>query len=140
MMSAVPPPRDFHRLEHIVRVLLNLSCSSMMFAAELREEIGKAIPRVVECLKDSANSVCSAAVSVLSSLGAHCMCPSVSPLPGVINDAVSPIAQLNTECYIRSALLGHLSSFKPSGQCPCLPCRPVIASCYMENLFLIGTS
>jgi HEAT repeat protein len=53
----------------------------MMFKAELQEEIGKAIPRIVECLKDS-NSyhVRSAAVEALSSLGAYRLCPSVSLL------------------------------------------------------------
>ena len=110
-----------------------------MFQAEMRDEIGKAIPCVVKCLKSDNN--CSASVSiVLSSLEAYRMCPSVSPLPDVINDVVSSTAQRNTECYICSALLGHLSSFKPSGQCPRLPCRAVIASCCMENLFLMGTS
>jgi len=99
-----------------------------MFEVEFGEEIGKATLCIVECLKDADEDVRSAAVNVLSSLGAHRMSPSVSPLPSVINDAVSPIAQLNTECYIRSALLCHLSSFKPSGQYPCLPCRAVIAS------------
>jgi hypothetical protein len=51
-----------------------------MFKAEFREEIGKAIPRIVECLKDSDEDVCSAAAEALSSLGAHCMCLSGSPL------------------------------------------------------------
>jgi hypothetical protein len=51
-----------------------------MFEAELREEISKAIPRIVECLKDSNNDVRSATISVLSSFGEYCMCPSVSPL------------------------------------------------------------
>jgi len=111
-----------------------------MFEAEFREEIGKAIPRIVECLKEPGKRVRSAAVSVLSLLGAYRMCPSVSPVPGVINDVVSPIAHLNTECYIHSALLACLSSFKPSGQCPRLPCRAVIASCCTENLFWMGSS
>jgi HEAT repeat protein len=52
----------------------------MMFEVEFREEIGKAIPRIVECLKDSDEDVRSAAVEALSLLGAYCMCPSVSPL------------------------------------------------------------
>jgi len=51
-----------------------------MFQAEFQEEIGKAIPFIAECLKDSNPSVQSAAVSVLSLLGAYRMCPSVSPL------------------------------------------------------------
>jgi len=51
-----------------------------MFKAELQEEIGKAIPRIVECLKSSSSDDRSAAVSVLSSLGAYRTCPSVSPL------------------------------------------------------------
>jgi len=51
-----------------------------MLEAEFREEIGKAMPRIVECLKDSSSNDRGAAVSVLSSLGAHRMCPSASPL------------------------------------------------------------
>jgi hypothetical protein len=47
----------------------------MIFEAELQEEIGKAIPRIVECLKDSNNDVRCAAVNRLSSLGAYCTCP-----------------------------------------------------------------
>jgi hypothetical protein len=51
-----------------------------MFEAEFCEEVGKAISRIVVYLKDSDEDVRSAAVSVLSSLGAYCMCLSVSPL------------------------------------------------------------
>jgi HEAT repeat protein len=46
----------------------------MMFEAELQEEIGKAIPCIIECLKDPNNDVCCAAANGLSSLGAYCMC------------------------------------------------------------------
>jgi vesicle coat complex subunit len=52
----------------------------MMFEAELWEEIGKTIPYIVECLDDSNKYVRSTAAKGLSSLGAYCMCPSVSPL------------------------------------------------------------
>ena len=52
----------------------------MLFKADLREEIGKAIPHIVEYLKDLSNSVRSTAIRVLLSLGAYRMCPSVSPL------------------------------------------------------------
>jgi HEAT repeat protein len=52
----------------------------MMFEAELREEISKAIPPIVECLKDSYQDVRSATTEALSLLGAYCMCPSVSLL------------------------------------------------------------
>ena len=52
----------------------------MMFEAEFQEEIAKAIPCIVECLKDPSWSVCSAAAEGLSSLGAYRMCASVSPL------------------------------------------------------------
>jgi hypothetical protein len=52
----------------------------MIFKAELREEIGKAIPCIVEYLKNSDNEVCSTAAKTLSSLGAYCMCPSASLL------------------------------------------------------------
>jgi len=51
-----------------------------MFKAEFREDIGRAIPCIFECLNDSSPGVRSAAVSVLSSLGAYRTCPSVSPL------------------------------------------------------------
>ena len=52
----------------------------MMLEVEFREEIGKGIPWIVKCLKDPDQDVCSAAAEALSSLGAYCMCPSVSPL------------------------------------------------------------
>jgi len=52
----------------------------MMFKAELREDIGKGIPRIVECLKDSNSYVPSAAAEALSSLGAYRTSPCVSPL------------------------------------------------------------
>ena len=51
-----------------------------MFQAQLREEIGKAIPCTVECLKDPSWRIRSAGISVLSLLGAYRMCPSVFPL------------------------------------------------------------
>jgi len=51
-----------------------------MLEAELREEIGKAMPCIVECLKDSSSYDPSAAIRMLSSLGAHRTYPSVSPL------------------------------------------------------------
>jgi len=80
-MYAGPPGGCFHRLEHIVRIPLSfLLVSRMMFEAESREEIGRAIPRIVECLKDSTWHIRSTAVRGLSSLGAYRMCPSVSPL------------------------------------------------------------
>ena len=56
-----------------------------MFKAELREEIGKAIPCIIECLKDPNNNVRSTATKGLSLLGAYGMCPSNS-LAGVLND------------------------------------------------------
>jgi hypothetical protein len=52
----------------------------MMFEAKLWKEIGKGIPRIVECLEDSSWDVRSAAAKELSSLGVYCMCLSVSPL------------------------------------------------------------
>jgi hypothetical protein len=52
----------------------------MTFEAEFREEIGKAIPRIVVYLKNSGIDVRRAAVCVLSSLGAYCTCLSVFPL------------------------------------------------------------
>ena len=52
----------------------------MMLEAEFREEIGKGIACIVECLKNSDEDVRSAAAEALSSLGAYRMCPSVSPL------------------------------------------------------------
>jgi hypothetical protein len=51
-----------------------------MLKVELQEEIGKALPHIVECLESSSSYVCCAAVEALSSLGAYCMCPFVSPL------------------------------------------------------------
>ena len=53
----------------------------MMFKVEFREDIAKAIPYIVECLKDVDYHVRTAAASGLSSLGTYRMCPSVSPLP-----------------------------------------------------------
>jgi hypothetical protein len=58
----------------------------MMFKAEFREEIGKAIPCILEYLKDSDEYVCSASTKALSLLGAYRMCPSVSPLLLSLND------------------------------------------------------
>jgi len=51
-----------------------------MFEVEFREEIGKAIPRIVESLKDPDYGVRRAAAEGLLSLGAYRPCPSVSPL------------------------------------------------------------
>ena len=51
-----------------------------MFEVQFREAIGKAIPRIVECLKDPNNYVRRAAAEGLSSLRAYCTCPSVSLL------------------------------------------------------------
>ena len=53
----------------------------MIFKAEFREEIVKAIPCIVECLKNSDTHVCSAAAQGLSLFGAYRMCPSVSLMP-----------------------------------------------------------
>ena len=61
-----------------------------MFKAELQEEIGKAIPRIVECLKGSSSDDRSATVRGLSSLGAHRTCPCLSPA-GVLNGVGSAI-------------------------------------------------
>jgi len=52
----------------------------MIFKAQLREEIGKAIPHIVKYLRDSDEDVRSAAAELLSFLGAYRMRPSVSPL------------------------------------------------------------
>jgi len=52
----------------------------MMFEAELQEEIGNGVLHIVEYLNAPSWYIRSAAISVLSSLGAYCMCPSVSPL------------------------------------------------------------
>jgi len=51
-----------------------------MFEAEFREEIGRAIPRLIKCLKDPDQDVRTAAAEGLSSLGAYRTCSSVSPL------------------------------------------------------------
>jgi len=51
-----------------------------MFQAELQEEIGKGILHIVEYLKALSWGVRSAAISVLSLLGAYRTCPSVSLL------------------------------------------------------------
>jgi len=51
-----------------------------MLEAELWEEIGKTMPRIVEYLKDSSSYVRSTAAKALSSLGAYRTCLSVSPL------------------------------------------------------------
>jgi len=48
-----------------------------MFQAEFREDIGKAIPCIVECLKDPDYHVRSAATQGLSLLGAYGMCLSL---------------------------------------------------------------
>jgi hypothetical protein len=61
----------------------------MIFEAEFQEEIGKAIPCIVECLRDSGMYICTAAAEALSSLGAYCMCPSDSPLLLSLNDVQS---------------------------------------------------
>ena len=47
---------------------------SSLFVAELREAVGAAIPRIVECLKDSKWQVRNAAITGLSALGAHGWC------------------------------------------------------------------
>ena len=52
----------------------------MIFEAEFREDIGKAIPCIVECLNNPDCDARIAATNGLSSLGTYCMCPSVSPL------------------------------------------------------------
>jgi len=50
----------------------------MMIEAEFREEIGKATPHIIECLKDPVEDVRIAAAEGLSSLGAYGTCPSIS--------------------------------------------------------------
>ena len=52
----------------------------MMFEAQLREEIGKAIPRIVEWLQDPNEYVRTTAAKGLASLGAYRTWPFVSPL------------------------------------------------------------
>jgi len=52
----------------------------MTFEAEFREQLGEAIPRIVECLKDPDYSVRSTTAELLSLLGAYRMCLSVSLL------------------------------------------------------------
>jgi hypothetical protein len=47
---------------------------SSLFAVEFHEAIRMAIPRIVECLKDSKWDVRSQAISALSKLGAHGLC------------------------------------------------------------------
>jgi hypothetical protein len=64
-----------------------------MFEAEFREEIGKAISCILECLKDSAVGVCSAAAEALLLFGAYRMCPSVSSLLLSLNDVRSGISR-----------------------------------------------
>ena len=52
-----------------------------MFEAKFRGEIGKAIPHIVEWLKDSDQHSCRNAMSILSLLGAYRTCPYGFPLP-----------------------------------------------------------
>jgi len=51
-----------------------------MFTAEFREDIDKAIPCIVECLRDADYHVRNAATEGISLLGVYRMCPSVSLL------------------------------------------------------------
>jgi len=61
-----------------------------MFEVEFREDIGKAIPHIVECLDDPSKDVCTAAAKGLASLAAYRTCPFVSPA-GVLNNVPSGI-------------------------------------------------
>ena len=47
---------------------------SSLFVAEFREAIRKAIPVIVDCLKDPEWNVRNAAIRGLSALGAHGLC------------------------------------------------------------------
>ncbi len=53
--------------------------SSTMVVVELRGDIQRAIPGIVECLKDSDQNVRKAAINGLSSLVAHRMCYHLFP-------------------------------------------------------------
>ena len=47
---------------------------SSLFLVEFHEAIGMAIPGIIECLKDSKESVRIRAIEGLSKLGAHGLC------------------------------------------------------------------
>ena len=51
-----------------------------MFEAAFREEIGRAIPCIVESLNDPDDTIRSTAAELLSLLAVYRMCSSVSPL------------------------------------------------------------
>ncbi len=53
--------------------------SSNMIVAELRGDIQRAVPDIVECLKHLDWDICQAAINALSSLAAHCMCYNLFP-------------------------------------------------------------
>ncbi len=74
-MFARQPSMYFQALQCIVCVTFcSNSMSSTMIVAELHGNIQRAIPGIMECLKDSDKSVCQAAINGLISLAAHCMC------------------------------------------------------------------
>src|SRR5258707_7928526 len=64
---------------------------SLMVVAGCREEIRKAIPGIVACLKDSQWGVREAAIYGLSNLAAHCMCYYLFPFD-IVNHIHSWIA------------------------------------------------
>lgn len=67
--------KHFQTLQSIVRIVSSrLLMLSTMFAAELRVEIGKAVPGIVECLKDEDVDVRRAAFDGLLVLAEHGMC------------------------------------------------------------------
>ena len=127
---------DFQALWRIVCVTCySHLTSSTMAVAELRGGIQRAIPGIVECLKDSNQNVRQAAIDGLSSLAAHRMCDHLSPF-GILNYDCSGIAWQYSKSHswhcgmsegfelVRSQG-SHQWTFKPSGAWYVLPSVPI---------------
>ncbi len=135
-MFARQPSMYFQALRRIVCVTFcSHLMSSNMIVAELRGDIQRAIPIIVECLKDLNWYVCQAAINGLSSLAVHCMCYLLFPFD-VLNHDCSRIAwryskshsyhcEMSEAFGLVSLPGSHQCTFKPCGASYVLPSVPI---------------
>ena len=126
---------DFQALRCVCATFCSHSMSSTIIVAELRGDIQRTIPIIVECLKDSHKDVRQAAINGLSSLAAHCMCYLLFPFDVLIHGC-SRIAWRYSKSHSwhcgmsegfgsRRSQGSHQWTFKPCGALYVLPSIPI---------------